>query len=528
MTMTKPLCTALIAALSAPFMPGSADAQPLGTFRWQLQPFCNVLTVTITQVGSVYRLEGRDDQCGAARAASVIGTAAQNPDGTIGLGFNIVSAPAGVAQPVSAAISLATLSGTWLGAGASGAFVFTPGGGTGGPPRPAPPTGGGTVIPSAFRLDSDGSLVAGGAFGAGGAAPDGPGARMVWNPRKAAFRAGSATTTNWDDASIGDYSVAFGIGTLATGRGNAAFGENTTALGSHSVAFGFGASAVNVASTATGYSTLAFGRSSTAMGEQSEAHGDASTATGFETAANGLYSFTAGRNTVTSDTATASMAIGTRSIARGTDSLAGGRDSTTLGDQSLAFGRNVQADGAGSVALGSYSRALVQASGTFIFADRSTTTAFTSFAPNQFLVRAAGGVGIYTSAASVTGVELAPNGGQWLNISDVNAKHRFRDIDGEAVLTKLAGMPIQEWSYKAQDDAIRHVGPTAQDFAAAFGLGEDPLRIGTVDADGIALRAIQALEARTAALQEENRSLRERLDDLEARLATQVAPVARR
>jgi hypothetical protein len=285
---------------------------------------------------------------------------------------------------------------------------------------------------------------------------------------------------------------------------------------------------VNVASTATGYSTLAFGRSSTAMGEQSEAHGDASTATGFETVANGVYSFTAGRNTVTSETATASMAIGTRSIARGTDSLAGGRDSTTLGDQSLAFGRNVQADGAGSVALGSYSRALVQAPGTFIFADRSTTTAFTGFAPNQFLVRAAGGVGIYTSAASVTGVELAPNGGQWLNISDVNAKQTFRDLDGEDVLTKLAAMPIQTWSYKAQGDRIRHVGPTAQDFAAAFGLGEDPLRIGTVDADGIALRAIQALEARTRQLGDAERDrqrLIERLSVLErevARLQTQV------
>ncbi len=72
-----------------------ADAQPLGTFRWQLQPYCNVLTVVVTQVGAVYRVEGTDDQCGAATAASVIGTAFPNPNGSIGFGLNVVAAPGG-------------------------------------------------------------------------------------------------------------------------------------------------------------------------------------------------------------------------------------------------------------------------------------------------------------------------------------------------------------------------------------------------------------------------------------------------
>jgi hypothetical protein len=80
----------------------------------------------------------------------------------------------------------------------------------------------------------------------------------------------------------------------------------------------------------------------------------------------------------------------------------------------------------------------------------------------------------------------------------------------------LAPMPIREWNYKAQDAAIRPVGPTAQDFTVAFGLGEDPLRISTIDADGIALRAIQALEARTRELMQENAELKARLVRLEA------------
>ena len=75
-------------------------------------------------------------------------------------------------------------------------------------------------------------------------------------------------------------------------------------------------------------------------------------------------------------------------------------------------------------------------------------------------------------------------------------------------------MPIREWNYKAQDAAVRHVGPTAQDFHAAFGLGEDPLRISTIDADGIALAAVQALEARMRALADDGRRLRESLATL--------------
>ena len=62
------------------------STQALGTFRWQLQPYCNTLTLNVRQDGVVYTLDGFDDQCGAASAASAIGTAFLNPDGTIGFG----------------------------------------------------------------------------------------------------------------------------------------------------------------------------------------------------------------------------------------------------------------------------------------------------------------------------------------------------------------------------------------------------------------------------------------------------------
>jgi uncharacterized small protein (DUF1192 family) len=93
----------------------------------------------------------------------------------------------------------------------------------------------------------------------------------------------------------------------------------------------------------------------------------------------------------------------------------------------------------------------------------------------------------------------------------------IHELGGDpAALTKIAALPIQSWSYKSQAPSIRHMGPTAQDFYAAFGLGESELTITTTDIDGVNLLAVQALEKRTAALQAENARLRERLTKLEA------------
>jgi hypothetical protein len=52
--------TRVVAALvlAAVVVPATASSQPLGTFRWQLQPFCNVITVSVTQNGAVYTLGG--------------------------------------------------------------------------------------------------------------------------------------------------------------------------------------------------------------------------------------------------------------------------------------------------------------------------------------------------------------------------------------------------------------------------------------------------------------------------------------
>jgi hypothetical protein len=76
--------------------------------------------------------------------------------------------------------------------------------------------------------------------------------------------------------------------------------------------------------------------------------------------------------------------------------------------------------------------------------------------------------------------------------SDGNLKENFAPVDARAVLEKVAALPITRWNYKGQSGQ-EHLGPVAQDFHAAFGVGADDKHIATVDADGVALAAIQGL-----------------------------------
>ena len=82
--------------------------------------------------------------------------------------------------------------------------------------------------------------------------------------------------------------------------------------------------------------------------------------------------------------------------------------------------------------------------------------------------------------------------------SDRNAKTAIVPADTAAILDKVAALPIEQWRFKAEPEGVKHVGPMAQDFHAAFGLGTRPTGIATVDADGVALAAIQALNQRLA------------------------------
>jgi hypothetical protein len=211
----------------------------------------------------------------------------------------------------------------------------------------------------------------------------------------------------------------------------------------------------------------------------------------------------------------------------------------------------------------------VNASNSVVFADGSNGL-FTSNTPNQFLVRADGGVMVNTNATPTvnddftigtrpttgdpdadlvlrtrsgkfgrlyvrdldnaffmsvipTGanfLETTANGarltagGTWTNGSSRLFKQGFAAIDVGDVLNKVVSMPITRWTYRNSSEGA-HIGPMAEDFQAAFDLGSDNQHIATVDADGVALAAIQGLNEK---LEAENAGLKARLAAIEAQL----------
>jgi hypothetical protein len=95
--------------------------------------------------------------------------------------------------------------------------------------------------------------------------------------------------------------------------------------------------------------------------------------------------------------------------------------------------------------------------------------------------------------------------------SDRDVKETFESTDPLLILQRLSDLPIQKWNYKWDDPSVRHIGPMAQDFAAAFGVGEDDKHIHPVDAQGVAFAAIQALYKIAKQSEEQTQSLRTQL-----------------
>lgn len=247
-----------------------------------------------------------------------------------------------------------------------------------------------------------------------------------------------------------------------------------------------------------------------------------------------------------------SVAMGEEVRALGANSVAFGKGCQANQITSFAIGESNVASGASSVAMGYHSHTNAR-SGSFVFGDRSTVDTIRAGVNHSASWRVSGGFRIFTSSNLSTGLTLQSGasisnwgqsnaviststgallttGGVWQNASDVHRKHHFETVSGEDILSKLARIPIQRWSYLSEDDKVRHLGPTAQDFYAAFGLGNDTRSIGTLDADGVALAGIQALENRSRQqatelkkLAAQNEQLLQRLQLLEQQAGTNKA-----
>lgn len=254
--------------------------------------------------------------------------------------------------------------------------------------------------------------------------------------------------------------VGAGFGTVAGGSSNSADGPSATVGGGDD-----NHAAGDQATIAGGISNSASGPYATVVGgRQNEAGGEYATALG------GKFNSAAGQF---------AAALGFSALA--------------IGDSSIAFGTEVTAAHYGAVVLGDGSGG-----------------GFTSESDNELAARFAGGVRLRTSADGSTGCNLPAGSGSFECTSDARLKHAFAPVDRERLLERLAGMPISSWQYRDEPGRVRHLGPTAQAFRAAFGLGADDTTISQLDEAGVALAAGQALaeqvdrlERRIAALEAE-------------------------
>ena len=339
--------------------------------------------------------------------------------------------------------------------------------------------------------------------------PDlGAGTRMMFYPGKAAFRAGSVDdfrSTSWNNSNVGFLSSAMGYSTIASGYASTAMGNYTTASGGNSTAMGYNTTANGGSSTAMGSNTTASANTSTAMGNSTTASGFSSTAMGYSTIASGY----------------ASTAMGYNTTASGINSTAMGNTTIASGDNSFAAGARVSTNGH---------------AGAFFFGDGDPfNKGVRSIGFNdQFAARFNGGYYFISSDVGADiGVQVLAGGNAWVSMCDKNRKENFEPLNGDDILQKLKSIQFSSWNYKTQNPKVhRHYGIMAQDFFHAFGsdkygtIGNDTT-VNPIDMIGIDMAAIQALEKRTAKLNEELKTQKARYAERLEKSENQIAELTR-
>jgi len=281
---------------------------------------------------------------------------------------------------------------------------------------------------------------------------------------------------NFPNVASGRWSV------VTAGSSNAATGNFSAIGGGHGNSVGLDSS----------FSTIAGGEGNTIASEAWNSTIGGGEINLIETQSDTATIAGGGYNTIRASADSATIAGGDHNeVAAKNATVGGGLQNRAMGEAAtVPGGRGNSAQGAYSFAAGR--RATAGHAGAFVWAD-STDSDLNSSTNDQFTVRASGGVRFFTATNATAGAELAPGSGSWSMLSDRNAKENFIPANGREILEKVAALPLATWNYKAQDKSIRHLGPMAQDFKAAFNLGENHTTITTVDADGVALAAIQGL-----------------------------------
>jgi hypothetical protein len=331
----------LLAVAASALMANTVQAQRLGAFQWQLQPYCNVVTVEVTMVGGVYGLDGSDDQCGTERRAAVIGTAVLAADGTVSMGLVGVTAPGGSVVGTQATISLASLSGTWRdGTGASGPFVPVSGGPRAGTPRPRLASGRPITVAqvggglAGTRVDRTLSLSL--ALGADGS--ESVPARADHTHRQAEATSTAVGAFALEEGSTSVNSTAVGIQALR----NIVSGRQNTGVGARALLDNIGSDA-NLALGVDALANLAVGTANVAVGRRAMANGSGASSNvavgeGALLASAGADNVGVGSHALSGiGTGSGNIAIGTFA---GSDTSAPGANNIHIGNDGAALDMN--------------------------------------------------------------------------------------------------------------------------------------------------------------------------------------------
>ena len=278
-------------------------------------------------------------------------------------------------------------------------------------------------------------------------------------------------------------SVTDDFGTVSGGAGNEAGGHGSTVGG------GVGNTASSLMSTVSG-------------GIDNQTSGQAAVVGGGQAnVASGHWSVIAGGTDNGTGAGTSAVGGGWKNQATGNSSVVpGGESNKASGSHSFAAGQGAKA----------------KHSNTFVWSDGATDS-LVSTGDDQFIIRAGGGVGINRNDPDFpihVGVSMlngngahVTDAGSWTNGSSRTFKHGFEEIDKTELLQRLATLSVTKWRYNGEDE-FSHIGPVAEEFRAAFGLGHDDRYITTVDAEGVALAAIQGLYELVLAQQREIEALK--------------------
>ena len=415
-----------------------------------------------------------------------------------------------------------------------------------------------------LELNYDGGLLVPGSFGpttpADSIPATGAGTRLMWYPAKAAFRAGRVFDntafgtgvdgrTFWNPANVGNYSVAFGnntkasgdvsfaagINTVASGTNSTALGggtqatgqaatslgsgsvasadyataggQNSTATAQHATAIGEAVSAGGIAATAYGLETTATGRAATAMGAETEATGSRSTAIGFAGKASGLYALATGNATEASGKTSTALGSVTQATAKWATAMGVGTEAS--GEASTALGSNTIAATNNSVSLGAWNDANRTVDNTLIVAGNGSFNNGTVSRSDALVLNSNGNLEI---------------SGTLTESSDRRLKTSIQPLKGET-LAKLSRLRPVRYQFKNQQThpSGEQIGLVAQNVRTEFpalvsGENSDALALSYSKFTAVLLKGLQEQQADLETKDDEIASLKAENEEIKSRL----------